>query len=212
MKYVILADSSNPDYFVIPRQLSIVKDEPLLHRTIRLLSQNGIKDIIVSSHDSRMDDDRATRYEPKFNYYDAQKGEGYWLNGFPRELLIEPITFLFGDVYYSENAIKTIIETETDSVLFFCTYQNQNPKYFKHHDEPLAFKVKDYELFLKHIDIMKSMYDRGKTCRHPIAWELYRSINGQDINVHEMTTNYVAINDESCDVDCLEDIEKLNEV
>ncbi|MBO7694225.1 MAG: hypothetical protein J6T10_16525, partial [Methanobrevibacter sp.] len=36
-----------------------------------------------------------------------------------------------------------------------------------------------------------------------------RSINGQDINVHEMTGNYIAINDESCDIDTINDIENL---
>ena len=210
MRYVILSDSSNSQPFIIPRQLSIVKGEILVERTVRLLKENGVEDILITSHDPRFDDLGATRYEPLFNDYNPKKNEGYYLSGFPIELLNEPITFLFGDVYYSENAIKTIVETETDSVLFFCTYQNQDERYIKEHDEPLAFKVIDYELFKKHIDIVKKLKDEGKTCREPITWELYRSINGQDINVHEMTKNYVAINDESCDVDFIEDVELLN--
>lgn len=210
MRYVILSDSSNSQPFIIPRQLSIVKGEILVERTVRLLKENGVEDILITSHDPRFDDLGATRYEPLFNDYNPKKNKGYYLSGFPIELLNEPITFLFGDVYYSENAIKTIVETETDSVLFFCTYENQDKRYIKEHDEPLAFKVIDYELFKKHIDIVKKLKDEGKTCREPITWELYRSINGQDINVHEMTKNYVAINDESCDVDYIEDVELLN--
>ena len=54
------------------------------------------------------------------------------------------------------------------------------------------------------------MFDEGKTARHPIAWELYRLINNQDVNVHQMTTNYIAINDETCDIDCVKDVGLLN--
>lgn len=206
MKYVIMADSWNTQPFETPRQLTEINGETLVGRTIRLLKENGINDIIITSHDKRFDNLGATRYEPKYNNYDGKKRKGYWLNAFTEELLIEPVTFLFGDVYYSENAIKTIINTETESTLFFCTYQNKDKRYIKQHDEPLSYKVVDYELFKEHIKIVKKLYDEHKTTRHPIVWELYRSINGQDVNIHTMTNNYIAINDESCDIDLINDI------
>lgn len=202
-KYIILADCSVG--FEIPRQLTEINGEPLIKRTIRLLKENGINDIIVTSHDPRFDNLGAIRYEPLYNEYVPYKS-GYWLNAFPIELLNEPICFLFGDVYYSENAIKTIVNTDTLDLLFFCTYENKDKRYIKHHDEPLAYKVKDYETFKKHISIVKNMKDKGLCCREPIVWELYRSINGQDVNVHKMTKNYIAINDESCDIDSIYDI------
>lgn len=208
VKYIILADSSVG--FEIPRQLSVVCGEPIIKRTIRLLKENGIKDILITSHDKRFDNLGVERYEPKHNDWNAEKKTGYWLNAFPIELLNDPICFLFGDVYYSENAIKTIVETPTESTLFFCSYDNKDKKYIKHHDEPLAYKVQDYELFKKHIKIVKKLKDKGKCCREPIVWELYRSINGQYINEHKMTNNYIAINDESCDIDTIEDIKSLN--
>ena len=208
MKYVIMADSVNKQFFETPRQLAKINGEPIIKRTVRLLKENGVDDIIITSHDKRFDNLGAIRYEPKNNNHNWKNGKrkGYWLNAFTRELLVEPICFLFGDVYYSENAIKTIVETEAKDNLFFCTYQNKDKRYIKCHDEPLAYKVVDCESFKKHIDIVKKMFDEGKTVRHPISWELYRSINGQDINVHTMTTNYVAINDESCDIDTINDI------
>lgn len=210
VKYIILADSSVG--FDIPKQLSVVNGEPLIKRTIRLLKENGVSDILVTAHDKRFNDLGVIRYEPLHNDWNAETKDGYWLSAFPTELLNEPICFLFGDVYYSENAIKTIVETPTNSTLFFCSYENKDKKYIKHHDEPLAYKVVDYELFKKHIDIVKKLKDEGKCCREPIVWELYRSINGQDINTHIMTNNYIAINDESCDIDTLDDITKLNKV
>lgn len=209
MKYVILSNTDNIEPFIIPRQLLEVNGEPLIKRTIRLLKENGVKDILVTSHDKRFDNLGATRYEPIYNNWKPKEDTGYWVTAFTEELLIEPITFLFGDVYYSEKAIKTIVEAETRSILYFCTYQNKDPRYIKHHDEPLAFKVVDYNKFKEHIQKMKDFKDSGKAPREPIAWELYRSINNQPLTVHKMTDNYIAINDETCDVDRVEDIELI---
>ena len=212
MKYVILADSSVG--FDTPRQLTKINDEPLIERTIRLLKENNVKNIIITSHDKRFDNLDAIRYEPLYNFYipnykNYRLNKGYWLNAFPIELLNEPICFLFGDVYYSNNAIKTIVETPAKSTLLFCSYQNTSPNYIKRHDEPLAFKVVDYIMFKEHIERIKDFKDSGKAPREPIVWELYRSINNQPITEHYMTKNYVAINDESCDIDTINDIIKL---
>ena len=208
-KYIILSDGKSKE-FKTPRQLSIVNDEPIIKRTIRLLKKNGIEDILITSHDKRFDNFGVDRYEPLYNDWDNIKKTGYWLSAFPIELLNEPICFLFGDVYYSENAINMIVNTPTESTLFFCSYENKDKRYIKKHDEPLAYKVVDYKLFKKHINIVKGMKDKGECCREPIVWELYRSINEQDINIHKMTKNYMAINDESCDIDTTNDIVLLN--
>lgn len=209
MKYVILSNTGNIEPFIIPRQLIEINGESLIKRTIRLLKENGVKDILVTSHDKRFDNLGATRYEPLYNNWKPKEDTGYWVTAFTEELLIEPITFLFGDVYYSEKAIKTIVNTETSSILYFCTYQNKDPRYIKHHDEPLAFKVVDYDKFKDHIQKMKEFKDSGKAPREPIAWELYRSINNQPLTVHKMTENYIAINDETCDIDTPRDAELL---
>ena len=208
MKYIILSDGT-PEGFKTPRQLCLINGEPIIKRTIRLLKENGITDIIITSHDKRFDYLGIERYEPKYNDWNYKKETGYWLSAFPIELLNQPITFLFGDVYYSENAIKTIVNTEAKENLFFCTYENKDERYIKHHDEPLAYKVVDYVMFKKHINRVKTLKDEGKCCREPIVWELYRSMNNQDINTHAMTNNYIAINDESCDIDTFNDIINL---
>lgn len=211
MKYVILADSKSPNNFEIPRQLTKINGEPIIKRTIRLLKENGIENIIVTSHDGRFDNLGAIRYEPLYNDWDHINKTGYWLSAFPVELLDEPITFLFGDVYYSKNAIKKIVDAKPKDNLFFCTYNNNDKRYIKHHDEPLAYKVIDYIMFKEHIERVKILKDKGLCCREPIVWELYRSLNGQDINTHIMKSNYIAINDESCDIDSVNDIILLEE-
>ena len=209
MKYIILADSKNTHEFETPRQLTKINGEPLVARTVRLLKQNGIKDILITSHDKRFDNLGAKRYEPLHNDYDPFTLEGYWLNAYPEELLTEPVCFLCGDVYFSEHAIKTIVKTQTDSTLFFCAFENDNPKYIKEWDEPLGYKVVDYELFKRKIAETKKLKDEKVCWREPVVWELYRVIQGQNVNEHKMTKGYLAINDESCDIDSVEDIELL---
>lgn len=208
MTYIILADSNNIHSFKTPRQLIEINGEKLIQRTIRLLKENGIKDIIVTSHDKRFDNLGAVRYEPLFNDYKPKENKGYWLSAFPIELIDEPLTFLLGDVYYSENAIKTIVKTKTASILFFCTSKKDgySDKYIKHHDEPLGFKVEDYNLFKNSIYEVKKLKDLGKTNREPITWELYRFINNIDVNTHELKDNYIPINDETCDIDTEKDV------
>ena len=206
-KYCILAKGQH-EGFKQPRQLSLINGERLLDRTIRLLKENGIKDIIVTGDYTDLDQSVKV-VNPKDNTYDYKTDKGYWLDAFSYELLNEPICFIWGDVYFSEEAIKTIVNTDTDSTLFFCSHNNKSKYYIKSYDEPFAYKIVDTELFKKHIEIVKRLFDEGKTCRHPIVWEVYRSINGIDINTHKLTDNVVVINDITCDIDSKNDIEKI---
>jgi choline kinase len=210
MRYVILAKGGH-EGFDIPRQLSVINGERILDRTIRLLKENGIgsKDIIVTGNYKDLGD--VIVYDPLDNDFDYNTESGYWLNAFSNEFLIEPVCFIWGDVYFSENAIKTIVNTDTDSTLFFCSYQNKSHRYIKEWDEPFAYKVVDTNLFRTHRDRVERLFDEGKTDRHPIVWELYRSINGIDVNKHELNDNVVIINDITCDIDTPEDIKKIEE-
>lgn len=207
MRYVILAKGGH-EGFKEPKQLSVINGERLLDRTIRLLKENGINDIIVTGTYKLKD---VIVYDPLDNDFDYNTESGYWLNAFSNEFLNEPVCFIWGDVYFSENAIKTIVQSETKSTLFFCSYQNKSHRYIKEWDEPFAYKVVDTELFRTHRDRVKRLFDEGKTNRHPIVWELYRSINGIDVNEHRLEDNVVIINDITCDIDAPRDIKRIEE-
>lgn len=200
MRYVILAKGGHTDFI---RQLVQIGKERLLDRTIRQLRENGIKDIIVTGEYTDID---AEVINPKNNTYDYKNDKGYWLDAF-NGLLEEPTCFIWGDVYFSDKAIKTIVEGPSDT--FYCSYKNESKDYIKNHDEPFAYKVADVKRFKRHIEMVKSLYDAGYCKRNPIVWEVYRSINGININKHIMTRNYIAINDITCDIDSKEDIAKL---
>ena len=203
MRYVILAKGQHKG-FNIPRQLSVINGERLLDRTIRLLRENGVKDIIVTGNYTDID---AKVIDPKGNTYDYNNdSKGYWLDAF-NGFLDKPTCFIWGDVYFSEAAIKTIVETKGD--MFFCSYQNKDKRYIKNWDEPFSYKAENIELFKEHIERVKHLYDIGYADRNPIIWEVYRSIKGIDINEHKIKDGITIINDITCDIDTPLDVEKI---
>ena len=114
MKYIIMAGGKF-DKFKTPRQLLKVNGEVLIERTIKLLKENGIADISISTNNPGFD----YLGVPILNHnnsYEVKSGKiyGHWCDAFyPTN---EPTCYIFGDVYFSKEAIKTIIETKTCSI------------------------------------------------------------------------------------------------
>lgn len=206
MKYIIMCGGEYKA-FTTPKQLLEVKGEVIVERTIRLLKENGVEDIYISSNDSRFDK-YAPRLENKENNFVVEDGSstGYWLDAFYP--IGEPCCYIFGDVYFSPNAIKTIVEyNSTDNILF----GNSVAKNEEHQNwgEPFAYKVNKYDEFMQGVAEVKKLFDDGKVKRHPIVWELYRFLHNLDINVQMITTDYVAIDDYTIDIDKPEQVSAL---
>ena len=146
------------------------------------------------------------------NNYRAKKGDdlGYWFEAF--YLTDEPTCYLFGDVVYSPEAIRKIIETDTDDIEFFGSAPPYDERYIKSWPEPFAFKVVNTDHLKQAIIDCRKYADLGYFWRRPIAWELWTVIKNGELtkkrpNVYE--TNYTIINDYTCDVDAKEDIDLL---
>ena len=211
MKYVIMCGGVYQK-FQIPKQLSVVNGERLVDRTIRLLKENNVQEIYITSNDKRFDDCKAPRLEHNNSFIcEGRTVKGYWLDAFyPDFNENEKVTFLFGDVYYTANAIKTIVDLKTDKNVLVGTSIAKN-KLHKNWGEPFAYIVNDYKTFLDGIKEVKKMCDEGKLKRHPIVWELYRYLNGLDVNVQSVKDEtYVCIDDGTIDVDAPSQIEELN--
>lgn len=118
---------------------------------------------------------------------------------------------IFGDVVFSEEAIKEIVETETNDIEFFASAPPFAPGYIKQWAEPFAFKVVNTDLFQMSISLCIYMAEMGKFKRDPIAWELWQVIKQTPINEIDYT-NYHAINDWTCDCDNEEEYKKILEV
>ena len=132
---------------------------------------------------------------------------GTWLNAF--YFTSYPVCYIFGDVVFSPNAIKKIVETPTDDVEFFASAPPFSTDYFKPYAEPFAFKVVDTEHFKFAVRLTKRFEQEKRFKRDPIAWELWQVIRQTPLNQIDYT-NYTAINDYTCDIDAPEDISKFN--
>lgn len=206
MKYIIMCGGS-AFKLKTPKPLTVVNGETLLERTMRLLRDNDITDIAISSTNEVFDKfgvPRLVHYNPTIN------NPGYsWLNAFyPVE---EPVCYLFGDVFYSPKAIKKIVETETDDIEFFASAPPFTLQYARAWAEPFGFKVVNYKRFFDCITKAKVFERQRRFLRPAISWELWQVIKDTPLNEIDYT-NYTVINDYTVDIDDDWDVKILEEV
>ena len=200
MKYIIMCGGKY-DKWGTPRHLTKIGKETIVERTIRLLREQGVEDIYISATDSRFSGLGVPLLVKENNSYHAHSYndcDGYWCDGF--YLVDEPVCYIFGDVFFSPEAIKTIVETDTDDIEFFASSPPFSPDYPAPWAEPFALKVVNRKHLQDSIDRLKELDHQGKFKRKPIMWELWQVIKDTPINVIDYK-NYVAINDYTCDVD-----------
>ena len=207
MKYIIMAGGTY-NKWEKPRHLIEVNGEPLIVRTIRLLREYGVTDIAISTNSDYFDNLGVPILNHENTYIIPVEGDlkGAWLNAFyPVD---EPVCYVFGDVFFSPEAIKTIVETETDSIQFFASAPPFTEEYIKPWAEPFAYKVVDTKRFFECIEKTKEYKEQGKFYRDPLAWELWQVIKNTELAVIDYT-NYVVINDYTCDIDYPTDVANI---
>ena len=228
MKYVIMCGGNYLDTPGItgPKHLVKVNGERLVDRTIKLLNKNNISnaDIVIT-----ISDINALKYfsdlgvsviarQNDYDYIDSKHSvKGYWVNAFCD--LKQPATYLFGDVYYSEAAIKKIVEADTDDILFFGQAKPFAFNYIKNWVEPAAFKVVNRERFFNTIEYAKQLDDEHKGWRPIIAWELWALLKGLPIEVHFfrkgtpeiLGDGFIPIQDYTCDIDDAKEVREMEQ-
>ena len=183
MKYIIMADGSGTrwnNYGNIPKHLLKINGETLLGRTVRLLhAADPDGEIIITSHDPRYEVEHARRYEPKNNILEIDR--------FTSELIEDDIIFLYGDTYYTESSVSTILDTPTDEILFF-----GNTKSI------VAIKIRDAACFRKHIDNVRGLFLKGeiKGCK---GWQVYQSYAGLEFDKKQIGAFFTVIADDTQD-------------
>ena len=188
-----------------PKHLAELKGEPLVARTIRLLRENGIADIAISSNSELFEQFGVPvlKHENKYSLPLEGRATSPWLDAFYP--MNEPVCYIFGDVVFSSEAIKKIVETQTGSIEFFASAKPLPKIYPKQWAEPFAFKVKDTEQFFDAIEVAKQLDEQGLFKRQPVSWELWQVIKNTPLN-QVIYTNYTVINDYTCDIDEPKDI------
>ena len=174
----------------IPKHLVEIDGERLLDRTVRQIHEEDPKaEIIITSHDERYDIPGATRYEPKNNVLEIDR--------FTYELIEDDVCFLYGDTFYSGQAMATIVGTATDNILFFGSQRSI-----------VAIKVKNAKNFKACIDQVKKLYLDGKI-KNCIGWQTYQCFNGYEYDVKKVGDNYVLIDDQTLNINNLEDFQSM---
>lgn len=214
MKYIIMCGGNYREWET-PRQLLKVRGEPIVMRTIRLLRENGIKDIAISTNDPAFDKCGVPVLHHS-NHYDCigyNNFAGAWFNAFyPTN---DPVCYIFGDVVFSPAAIRKIVETETDDIELFGSMMPFAEIYPKRWVEPFALKVVNTQHLWKAIEETRRLDMLGAFWRKPIMWELWGVIKGTPPGKKgddAMTRDYTAINDYTCDIDHKCDIKNIEMV
>lgn len=208
MIYIIMCGGDMSNH---PKHLSKVCGEILVNRTIRLLKDSGVSedDIYISSNNPIFDMfkiKRISHSDNKFLYKDGDiDNPNFWVDAYVK--LSIPATYIHGDVYFSPEAIKKIVEYDTKEITFFGTDAPYDERYIKEYQEPLAYKVINQTKFKDCIRWVKLHFKEFN--RHPIAWELWEVINNQPINELYLKGDFVAIRDYTCDIDAPKDINKI---
>lgn len=209
MRYIIMCGGEYG--WAKPRQMIEIHGEPVLARTIRLLRQEGVEDVVITATDRRFSRFGVPVISHE-NDFKVEKGEvvrGSWVNAFyPTD---EPACYIFGDVVFSQDAVRKIAQAPEAGILFFGSTPPFSCLYIKQYAEPFAFKVADQRRFRAAIDFVNANLETGIFRRHPIAWELWQVINGKDVRKINYET-VTPINDFTCDIDYPKDAERIEAV
>lgn len=206
MIYVIMCGGKYP-HFERHKALTVINGEPLAKRTVRLLKAKTNGQIFITASDPAFEGIAPILGHENHYQHNGQEAKGYWLDAFyPYFLDGTQVTFLFGDVYYTEPALDTIINYPATKNTLFGTSDAKNSRH-ENIGEAFAYKVVEFGKFVEGINKVKEMYDNGLVNRNPIVWELYRYLNGFDINVQRINPEtYVCIDDETIDIDYPEEM------
>lgn len=195
MKYVIMADGKGTrwkNYKNIPKHLIKVDGEILLERIVKQLNNyDRDAEVIITSHDERYEFEGATRYEPLNNVMEIDR--------FTEELIEDNMCFLYGDTYYTDKAIRNIVTSKVEDILFF-----GNKKSI------VAIKIKDSEEFKKHVSNVRNLFlqKKIKNCK---GWQVYQSFQNLTYDVKQIKDKFIIVDNDTIDYNTPKEYEERNQ-
>lgn len=194
-----------------PKHLVEVDGEPILNRTVRLLNNNGVTDIhIVGPNDDRYKITGTSLFIPvkNPNYHGVDKflnSEGLW-SKCSRTLV------MYGDVFYTDEAIKTIVEFQGTDWTLFCRFSGSKISGGKYGECFVqSFYPKDINLHKeKLLLVVESVNNRN--LKKSGGWEHYRAMNevtGRELRKHNQYNKCFIIDDFTDDFDYPEDYDEF---
>ncbi len=211
-RFIIIAAGNGSrwdNHLGIPKHYAMIDGEPIIERTVRLLKERGAQDIWVVSTKYDMPDARP--YYPTLNpdNEDADKfisSQDIWSKN--RRTVV-----IYGDVYFTENAIDIILNEPCPYYRLFCR-PTHSEKFGYPYGECFAvsFYSLDHGSLKYNLQRLVHLFKADVIDRIG-GWELTRLMAG--VPIHEMNDhknfleNYIIIDDETNDVDYPSDYELL---
>lgn len=164
-RYVIMANGKGVrwgEHLGIPKHLLAVDGVTLLDRIVRqTIALDSSAEIIISSSDHRSEVVGTWRHSPRRN--------GLEIDRFVPELVTDNTVFLYGDTYYSDDAIAEIVAHSGGSVHFYGDSERI-----------VAVRVRDAESFLARVGMLRKQREDGllTECR---GWQVFRHAEGLDL-------------------------------
>lgn len=180
MQVIIMCGGEYKD-FKKHKALSVIKGEVLVEHTIRLLEENGIKEWYISATDPSFEKyGNILKHNNSFKAEGNDKCIGYWVDAYYP--ISKPTIYLHGDVYYTDEAIKKILNLNPTKNTFIGNIYALNEEH-KKVGEPFGWIIVEPNKFFTAIEETKRLQDEGKVERGlAISWELYEVLNGYDVN------------------------------
>lgn len=190
MKYVIMADGKGSRwnrYLGHSKHEITVDGETLIERTVRLIRENDeTAEITVTSHNPSLSTAGAERYEPKNNVLEIDR--------FTVELICDNVCFLYGDVLYSEAAMRRICSDDGDEPIMF----------FGNEKSICAVLIRSGKEFSRCFSAVRNMFVEGKLteCK---GWQVYRYYVGLPLEERNIGECFVFVPDGTRDFNSPED-------
>lgn len=189
----------------VPKHLIEIDGESLLQRTVRLAKQYGADDIFIIA---KRDDDPnyhingvttlAANLSPAHFDVDKFRSSTNWWN-------TECGTrILFGDVYFTEDAMRQIMNPELDGWRWFCRMGKSTVTGHKYGEGFAAgFCARDIDKIMHAMDAVADLRRRDVLVR-AAGWELARYMAGArnaELRRHIRYDSFVEVDDETDDFD-----------
>ena len=190
MKYIIMADGkgSRWNHYMGREKHEIAIDgETLLHRTVRLLHEKDPEaEVIITSHNPAFEVDGATRYEPKNNIYEIDR--------FTQELMGDDVCYLYGDVFYAESTVDSIIRNRGFLPVVF----------FGGDSSICAVLIRDGEAFRRSFLAVRALAESGEMPNSK-GWQVYHHYAGMPLEGKAVGGSFIRIDNSTRDFNSPED-------
>ncbi|MGO1590537.1 MAG: NTP transferase domain-containing protein [Ancrocorticia sp.] len=193
-RYVIMANGNGTrwkGYLGTPKHLLTIDGETLLTRIVRQIREREPgAEVYVSAENPQYETPGAIRHAPQRKEIE--------LDRFVPELLCDGVCFLYGDTFYTDDAMDTIMAGMDESMQFFATQRSI-----------VAVKTEDADLMSKHLENVRTQYTSGRITRCK-GWQVYRSYKGQPLDgLGAADEGLILIEDETGDFNRPEDLQRF---